>query len=233
MKDPDPEDFVEIMEMSDFSTIVSHMYRGEVQRANVWRQRLDRTTNWAILILSALITWTYTEPSRPHELLLFGVLFISILWFIEGRRFLSFNAYDSRIRVLEKNFIGKTLNPDKDVTSRQWLKTLADDLRRPHYKLPYWKALSHRLRRIYIWLFSVTLLLWLGKLFMHPFPTGDFTIMIMRSDIGGLPGPLVFSIIVSYYVMLVIIVVTTPQFEGKKYMVRSGREEIKEWEKKM
>ncbi|MGM0406040.1 MAG: DUF2270 domain-containing protein [Thermoplasmatota archaeon] len=233
MKDPDPEDFVEGISMSDFTTMMMHMYRGEVQRANVWRHRLDRTTNWSILILSALITWTYTDPSRPHELLLFGVVFISILWFIESRRFLLFNAYDSRVRVLEKNFIGKTLYPEKGVTSRQWMKTLSGDLRTPHYKIPYWKALSHRLRRIYIWLFSVTLLLWLGKLLMHPSPSGDLTTMILRSYIGGIPGALVFSITFSYYIMLVVIAVTTPQFEGKKYMVRTSREEIDEWEEKM
>ncbi len=233
MKDPDPEDFVEKINISDFMNMITHMYRGEVQRANVWRQRLDRTTNWAILILSALITWTYTGPGRPHELLLFGLVFISILWFIEARRFLSFNAYDSRVRVLEKNFIAKTLHQDKEVTSRQWLKTLASDLRTPHYKIPYWKALSHRLRRIYIWLFSVTLILWLGKLWMHPVPTSDFTTVVLRSYIGGIPGAFVFSVVISYYIMLAMITVTTPQFEGKKYMVRTDKEEIKEWEKKM
>ncbi len=233
MKDPDPEDFVEGLSMSDFSNMIVHMYRGEVQRANVWRQRLDRTTNWTILILSGLITWTYTGPDRPHELLLFGMVFITILWCIESRRFLSFNAYDSRVRVLEKNFIAKSINPDKDVTSRQWLNTLAEDLRTPHYKIFYWKALSHRLRRIYIWLFSVTMLLWFGKLFMHPTPTGDFTTMILRSHIGGIPGAMIFSIAVSYYIVLLFIAVTTPQFEGKKYMVRKGKEEIEEWEEKM
>ncbi|MFW6141556.1 MAG: DUF2270 domain-containing protein [Candidatus Saliniplasma sp.] len=217
MKEPDPEDFV----------------GGEVQRANIWRQRLDKTTNWAILILSALITWTYTDPSRPHELLLFGMMFISILWFIEGRRSLLFNAYDSRVRVLEKNFIGKTLYPGKDVTSKQWMKTLANDLGKPHYKIPYWKALSHRLRRIYIWIFSVSLLLWLGKLLMHPYPTNDFTTMILRSYIGGIPGPFIFSMVVSFYIMLVVIAITTLQFESKKYSVRKGKEKIEGWEEKM
>jgi len=233
MKDPDPEDFVETMSISDFTQVVTHMYRGEVQRANVWRQRLDMTTNWTIIILSALITWTYTSPDRPHELLLFGMLFIAVLWFIEARRFLSFNAYDSRVRVLEKNFIGKIIYQPEEVTSRQWLKKLAEDLKHPHYKIPFWRAVTHRLRRIYIWLFSVTMILWLGKLLMHPYPTSDFISMIHRAGIGGISGILVFSLIVGFYITLIFIAVSSPRVESKKYMVRPGKKEREEWEKKM
>src|SRR4030095_12466686 len=32
---------------AEFNTAMVHFYRGEVQRSNTWRNRLDTTTNWA------------------------------------------------------------------------------------------------------------------------------------------------------------------------------------------
>ena len=34
---------------SEFTTAMVHQFRAEVQRANIWRQRLDTTTNWAVI----------------------------------------------------------------------------------------------------------------------------------------------------------------------------------------
>ncbi|MDQ3753521.1 MAG: DUF2270 domain-containing protein, partial [Acidobacteriota bacterium] len=34
---------------SEFNAAMIHFYRGEVQRSNTWRNRLDTTTNWAVL----------------------------------------------------------------------------------------------------------------------------------------------------------------------------------------
>jgi len=47
------------------------LYRAEIQRANTWRNRLDTTTNWAILCASAAITFALSEPSRHHGVILF------------------------------------------------------------------------------------------------------------------------------------------------------------------
>ena len=30
-------------------TVLAHLYRGELYRANSWRMRLDNTTNWAVI----------------------------------------------------------------------------------------------------------------------------------------------------------------------------------------
>ena len=34
---------------ADFNTAMVHFYRGEIQRSNIWRNRLDATTNWAVI----------------------------------------------------------------------------------------------------------------------------------------------------------------------------------------
>ena len=38
----------------EFANAMIHFYRAEVTRANVWRQRLDATTNWAVIWCSAM-----------------------------------------------------------------------------------------------------------------------------------------------------------------------------------
>ena len=45
----------------EFTTAMSHFFRAEISRANIWRQRLDTTTNWAVVITAAIITF-----SIPH-----------------------------------------------------------------------------------------------------------------------------------------------------------------------
>ncbi|ELZ18002.1 hypothetical protein C477_12377 [Haloterrigena salina JCM 13891] len=39
----------------------------------VWRERLDQTTYWAIVIMSAILTWTFSSRNNPHYVLLLGV----------------------------------------------------------------------------------------------------------------------------------------------------------------
>ena len=49
-------------ESVSFHTAVVHLYRGEMQRMTVWRQRLDVTSNWAILLTVGLTTFTLGGP---------------------------------------------------------------------------------------------------------------------------------------------------------------------------
>lgn len=230
---PDPEDFVEQQEIKDFTTTLANFYRGEVQRAYTWRTRLDRTTNWAILIMSALITWTFSTPNRPDELLLFTFLFLVMLLMIEARRYMTYNVWDSRIRVLEENFIAKILNPEEEVTSREWMKTLAKDLKHPHYKIPYWHAVSHRLRRVYLYLFTVLLTLWIGKLYMHPENATAISEILARAEFAVIPGLYVLAMIFILYISACIIGFSGPKFDIRKGKISADQDVIEEWEEKM
>lgn len=35
---------------------MAHLYRGEIHRMRFWRERLDRTTNWAVIVIAAILT---------------------------------------------------------------------------------------------------------------------------------------------------------------------------------
>lgn len=55
------------------SSALAHLYRGEVHRMKLWRERLDSTTNWAVIVVTAILTWAFSSPDNPHYLLLLGV----------------------------------------------------------------------------------------------------------------------------------------------------------------
>lgn len=69
------------------ATSIAHLYRGEMNRLTVWRQRLDVTTNWAILVATALATFTLGAAEVPHSTLLLGLGLIGTSILIEGRRY--------------------------------------------------------------------------------------------------------------------------------------------------
>ena len=50
---------------SEFTTAMVHLYRGEIQRSNTWRMRLDNTTNWAVIAAGAAIWRSEDYGSQP------------------------------------------------------------------------------------------------------------------------------------------------------------------------
>lgn len=73
-------------EMSPSSSM-AHLYRGEIHRMRFWRERLDRTTNWAVIMMAAILTWAFSNESHPHYVLLAGVATLGIFLGIEARRY--------------------------------------------------------------------------------------------------------------------------------------------------
>lgn len=231
MKEPDPEEFVEKQTSADFTQIITHMYRAEVQRSYNWRRRLDRTTEWSIVILSAVTTWVFSQPKRGHELLLGVLIFMGTLLWIESRRYRYYNVWLSRIKTLEENFLARTLYPEDKVSSREWMETLAEDLRHPEFKIPFWIALGHRLRRVYLWLFSITTMLWIGKLAIHPTSASDLTTIVSRAGILAIPGFWVFILVVIVLEISVIWAIFGYRSEKKGVKLVEEDEIREEWDK--
>ncbi|MEF8836220.1 MAG: DUF2270 domain-containing protein [Candidatus Thermoplasmatota archaeon] len=231
MKGQDPEEFVEKQEIGDFTSVMVNFYRGEMQRAYTWRRRLDRTTEWSIVILSALTTWTFSSPGRRDELLLSVLIFMGTLLWIEARRYRHYNVLLGRIKTLEENFIAKTLDPGEGVSTREWMKTLAEDLKHPQFKIPIWIAIGHRLRRVYIWLISLTLMLWLTKVVLHPIPASNLGVVFNRASIIGIPGYVIFSLIGAVLVLLILIAVLSTRHERKGVKIVEKKGTDGEWDK--
>ena len=54
------------LKTSEFVTAMVHLFRAEIQRANVWRQRLDTTTNWAVVATGATLSIAFSQPDIHH-----------------------------------------------------------------------------------------------------------------------------------------------------------------------
>ncbi|MBA3804807.1 MAG: DUF2270 domain-containing protein, partial [Acidobacteria bacterium] len=89
---------------SEFNMALVHFYRGEVQRSNTWRNRLDTTTNWAVLTAGATLSFAFSAPQNPHFVILINSLLVAFFLFMEARRYRYYEIWSSRVRVLETGY---------------------------------------------------------------------------------------------------------------------------------
>src|SRR6187551_1025105 len=92
-------------------TVLVHYYRGELTRMISWRDRLDRTTNWAIGALAAMLSISLASDEAHHAVLLFAMLLIHVLLVIEARRYRFFHVYRARVRLLEREYFAPLFSP--------------------------------------------------------------------------------------------------------------------------
>src|SRR4029453_6455153 len=108
----------------EFVNAISHYYRGEMARMTSWRDRLDRTTNWAITGVGAMLSISLSSSQSHHGVLLFAMLLIFLLLCIESRRFRFFHVYPSRVRLIERNYYARLFSPREMIDSSHWMNQL-------------------------------------------------------------------------------------------------------------
>src|SRR5215510_7718076 len=146
----------------EFVNALSHYYRGELARMVSWRDRLDRTTNWAITGVGAMLSIALSS-SAHHGVLMFTMVLVFLLLSIESRRYRFFHVYRSRVRLIERNYFARIFSPRDLVEPAHWMNQLGEDLRLPRFTITNTQAMARRLRRNYMWLFLILLLAWLLK----------------------------------------------------------------------
>jgi uncharacterized membrane protein len=175
-------------------TALAHYYRAEVQRSLAWRERLDRTTNWAVGSTAAFLGFGFAHPEINHAMFLFGLAIIYVLLFVESRRFRYYDAYEYRIRLLNDHFIYGVLAersvPDELGFDKQtfWRAELASDLRYPQYKMARSTALGRRIYANYGYLFAILIIGWLFKIKLHPDAAVTWSQFYAQAAIGFIPG---------------------------------------------
>jgi uncharacterized membrane protein len=147
---------------SEAVTLLAHYYRGELARMISWRDRLDRTTNWAIGAVAAMLSISLASREAHHSVLLFAMLLSYVLLIIEARRYRFYHVYRMRVRLLEREYFAPLLAPDADAARGDFAR-LAADLREPRFTVSLLQAMARRLQRNYCWIFLVVLLAWLVK----------------------------------------------------------------------
>lgn len=196
------------MRPSEFNTAMVHYYRAEIQRANTWRNRLDATTNWAIITASAVITFALSDETRHHAIILFALALLGVFWFIEARRYRYYELWSYRTRLMETNFFAAMLVPPF-APSPTWAESLADSLQHPHFTITMWEALGRRLRRNYFAIFCVMLGVWVFKLASHPTMPQNWEQFVARAHIGPLSGQVVCILVALVFIALSLLAIAT------------------------
>jgi uncharacterized membrane protein len=200
----------------EFVTTVSHFHRAEIARMAGWRDRIDRTTNWAITVVAAMLSLSLSTASAHHGVLIFAMLLILLLLWIEARRYRFFDVYRKRVRQLERHYFAQLFSPREDY-SANWLAILGEGLRTPKFHISYRIAFARRLRRNYIHMFAILLFAWVLKIstpslqneaaesggLVHTAAEG-----VANAALGPLPGWLVVAAVAAFNIALFVIAFT-------------------------
>jgi uncharacterized membrane protein len=194
------------LDPSNFTTAMVHFYRGEMQRANTWRTRLDATTNWAVITAAAALTFVFGEPTNPHFVFLMVLLLVLTFLMIEARRYRYYVLWAYRVHLMETDFFAAIFTPPFH-PSADWGSNLAQSLTQPAFPVPLWQAVGRRFRRNYMWLMALLIMSWVIKLTVHPTRTVSLGTVIDRAAVGPVAGPIVVSVVAVIYGTLAVFAV--------------------------
>ena len=208
---------------AEFVNSLSHYYRGELARMTSWRDRLDRTTNWAITGVGAMLSVSLSSPQSHHGVMLFAMLLVFLLLQIESRRYRFFHVYRTRVRIIERNYYARIFSPGEAIDPAHWMSQLGDDLKLPRFSMTHGEAIARRLRRNYIWLFLIILLAWLLKTTTTVLQPGDLRGQLVRSTIemfnnaaiGYIPGWAVSVGVLLFYSWLFYVILSHRKTTGE------------------
>lgn len=196
------------LKSGEFVTAMVHFFRAEVQRANVWRQRLDTTTNWAVVSTGATLSIAFSQPDIHHGIIILNTLLVMWFLFIEARRYRYYELWSYRVRLMETDFYAAMLVPPFH-PSPEWAESLAENLLAPSFPISMWEAFGRRLRRNYFWIFLILYASWIAKIWLFPVPALTLEQFVRRSAVGPVSGEIMVLLGLMFYSALTLIAIAT------------------------
>lgn len=193
---------------SEFVTAMVHFFRAEVQRANVWRQRLDTTTNWAVVATGATLSIAFSQSEVHHGIIILNTLLVAWFLFIEARRYRYYELWSYRIRLMETDFYAAMLVPPFH-PSPEWAESLAENLLSPRFPISMLEAFGRRLRRNYLWIMLILYASWLAKIWLFPGPAASLEEFVARSAVGPISGGIMIGLGFLFYGSLFFLALVT------------------------
>lgn len=183
----------------DRNAILAHYYRAMVGRADIWRTRMDATSNWAIGATAGVVSFALGNDATPHFVVYIAALLTASFLFLEARRLTFYHLWQQRVLLLEDGFIRPALRsaPQSEDPGSENIPDLESaldaHLGRTVPSMPIGKAVARRLRRIYLYLFGVQFLAWILKLSSQPDSVSSLQELVSRADVAGVPGAVFFA----------------------------------------
>lgn len=178
-----------------------HFYRGELARTMVWRERLDTTTTWAITATSTIFTVAFSLRDVPHIIFFFNLAIVTVMLWIEARRYRFYDAFHARVRMLEAHFLVPMVTQHSETLEGDWRRLVAEDLLMPAFKIGSLEAVGWRLRRNYVFIYCIILSAWLAKVFLHaPWPIDSWGSFYGALAAGQIPSWLVSIVMMGTFI---------------------------------
>lgn len=193
--------------------VLAQFYRSGMSRADTWRQRLDATTNWAVVTTAAMITFVFGGAAAPHYVLLLALVFDCFFLLMESRRYQHFNLWQRRLRAMNRFMIVPALAPEEgpdDAEIREGMAWIARELGKTVPYLGLMDAAGYRIRRNYGPLVTLVLLCWAFKLWVHPEPLLHLPELVDRAAVGPVAGRWVLLAVATFFLAFVILAVRAP-----------------------
>ena len=191
---------------ADYSTNTAnaliHLYRAEVGKMTAYRQRLDMTTNWAVVTTAGVASFALGSSDNSHATFLFAMFMNYFFLHLEARRFRIFEISVHRVRIMERFFYPAMLGERPDP---HWHQLLLAELSRPRSPMSRADSLGWRLRRNYLWIYTAVLIAWFAKLDISRAKEVAFTprSLLDMASIGNIPGWLIFGLVAVFYGFLI------------------------------
>lgn len=167
---------------------LAHIYRAEVYRSTIWRQRLDMTTNWAVVSTGIGLSISFASPQAdPLPIVLVTLLSVMFLM-LEARRYRYFHVWKFRARVMELAVWVPMLRGEGAKIPLDRGNALSEDYLRPQFRVSMLQAVGGRIRRNYGYLFTIQGLAYFSKISIHPTESPTFDEFVYRAHIGPVPG---------------------------------------------
>lgn len=185
---------------STFTQLATDFYRGEVDRATTWRARLDQTTNWAVVVVAAVLTWAFSGENRPHYVILIGTFAVTAFLLMEANRYREYDVWRDRVRTVQSDLMAEAFAPSEKPDDN-WRAELGEQLRNPTLQISFWEAMNHRLRRSYLALLTVLIIAWIARITVY---TSDES-WRQTARILFIPGEVVIGVVGLFYAFLVVV----------------------------
>ncbi|NOH01941.1 MAG: DUF2270 domain-containing protein [Chloroflexi bacterium] len=154
------------LKTSEFVTAMVHFFRAEIQRANVWRQRLDTTTNWAVVATGATLSIAFSQPGVHHGIIILNTLLVMWFLFIEARRYRYYELWSYRVRLMETDFYAAMLVPPfhPRPNGRRTCRKFA------HAEFPHFDVggVRQAVAPELLWIFLILYASWVAKIWLFP-----------------------------------------------------------------
>lgn len=211
MDAPADQDILDLNTLPEaYYGFIYHYYRAEVYRETNWRNRLDTTTNWSIVVTAALLSFVFTNEVAPHSIIFVNYLLVWFFLYIESRRFRYYTLLRERTRIIEKRLLSQIfLGKSKKLDDTNWRERLAATFK--HLKVPITRleSVAWRIRRNYSLIILLIFVSWLAKVSNYPVKAHDFWTLMENAQVWIIPGFVVFwaflvsvlfAVFIAYYV---------------------------------